>query len=89
MHACLHTFIQCTLVPLPVCLCGCVCVYITFVCVWLPVSVCVCVFHVEHCLLETLSKSPQCDNWLPGVLVSLLLIIIIPSRKEKKNCVCV
>lgn len=46
---------------------------------------CLCVFHAEHCLLETLSKSPQCDNWLPGVLVSLLLIIVIPSRK--KECV--
>lgn len=42
-----------------------------------------CVLHAEHCLLETLSKSPQCDNWLPGVLVSLLLIIIIPSKKNE------
>lgn len=49
---------------------------------------CLCVFHAEHCLLETLSKSPQCDNWLPGVLVSLLLIIVIPSRKKVCVCVC-
>lgn len=59
---------------------GGVCVFVRQS-VWLAV----CVFHAEHCLLETLSKSPQCDNWLPGVLVSLLLIIVIPSRK--KECV--
>lgn len=47
---------------------------------------CLCVFHAEHCLLETLSKSPQCDNWLPGVLVSLPLIIVIPLQKKR---VCV
>lgn len=53
---------------------------------WERACGCLCVFHAEHCLLETLSKSPQCDNWLPGVLVSLLLIIVIPSRKKS---VCV
>lgn len=66
----------CAFVPPSARLCTCVCVSL---CGWL------CVFHAEHCLLETLSKSPQCDNWLPGVLVSLLLIIVIPSRK--KECV--
>lgn len=50
-----------------------------------PLCVCgsLCVLYAEHCLLETLSKSPQCDNWLPGVLVSLLLIIVIPSKKNE------
>lgn len=50
---------------------------------------CICVFVCvgsEHCLLETLSKSPQCDNWLPRVLVFLLLIIIIPWRKKMRVC---
>lgn len=59
-------------------------------CIFVPPSprllarVCVCMFHGEHCLLETLSKSPQCDNWLPGVLVSLLLIIVISWRKKQE-----
>lgn len=41
-----------------------------------------CVFHAQHCLPEMLSKSPQCDNWLPGVPVSLLLIIVMPCREN-------
>jgi len=52
--------------------------------VYMTHSLLVCALHAQRCLLETLSKSPQCDNWLPGVLVSLLLIIVIPSRREKK-----
>lgn len=28
------------------------------------------VFCPRHCLCEMLRKSPQCDNWLPGVLES-------------------
>lgn len=74
MHTYLHTFYTRTSPhscrPQPVCVCVCGCLR---------------VFHAQHCLLETLSKSPQCDNWLPGVLVSLLLIIVIPCRKKKKR----
>lgn len=68
MHACLHTFLlgrQDVHFCFSHLACMCMCV-------------CVCMFLGEHCLLETLSKSPQCDNWLPGVPVSLLLIIVIP-----------
>lgn len=71
----------CASISSSVCVCYCVCVRVR-----LCACGCQCVFHAEHCLLETLSKSPQCDNWLPGVLVSLLLIIVIPCRK-KKECV--
>lgn len=81
------------------CLHTCVCAHtgVTFLrllvsqCAFVAVPVCVCVFfslcmfHTQHCLLETLSKSPQCDNWLPRVSVSLLLIIVIPCRKKKKK----
>lgn len=53
-------------------------------CLWVCVLFSLCMFHTQHCLLETLSKSPQCDNWLPGVSVSLLLIIVIPCRKKNQ-----
>lgn len=80
-HTCLHTlFLILEHHDVHLCLRQSACVNVS-VCV----CDCLCVSHAEHCLLETLSKSPQCDNWLPGVLVSLLLIIVIPSRK--KECV--
>lgn len=44
-----------------------------------------CVNHAEHRLLETLSKSPQCDNWLPRVAVSLLIIIVISCSEERER----
>lgn len=77
--ACLHTSV-CTLsLPFPcvtICICGRACECVLFS---------LCMFHTQHCLLETLSKSPQCDNWLPGVPVSLPLIIVIPCRKKKQK----
>lgn len=78
----LHTCV-CTLslhFPTPPCVTMCICGR-SVECVLFSL----CMFHTQHCLLETLSKSPQCDNWLPGVSVSLLLIIVIPCRKKKKK----
>lgn len=54
--------------------------------VYACLSLCAAVCMLNICLLVTLSTSPQCDNWLPGELVSLLLIIVIPSRK-RQGCV--
>lgn len=40
------------------------------------------VFHAQHCLLETLSKSPQRDNWLPGVLLLCCSSSSYPAEKN-------
>lgn len=40
-------------------------------------------FHAEHCLLEQLRKSPQCDNWLPGVLLFFSAHHHYPLKRKK------